>query len=96
MTELTTIDPNNYGAMAKAMGIAGATVGTKTSNNLNRLRIWHSPIMGEEKVGNKLKKVEVKADSYEKAKEIYDEQYHELDWWVDEEYVDDYDIEEIE
>ena len=22
MTELTTIDPNNYGAMAKAMGIA--------------------------------------------------------------------------
>ena len=43
-----------------------------------------------------LKKVEVKADSYEKAKEIYDEQYHELDWWVDEEYVDDYEIEEIE
>ena len=43
-----------------------------------------------------LKKVEVKADSYDEAKEIYDEQYHELDWWVDEEYVDDYDIEEIE
>ena len=43
-----------------------------------------------------IRKVEVKADSYEKAKEIYDEQYHELDWWFDEEYVDDYDIEEIE
>jgi ribosomal protein S20 len=43
-----------------------------------------------------IKKVEVKADSYDEAKEIYDEQYHELDWWVDEEYVDDYDIEEIE
>ena len=43
-----------------------------------------------------LKKVEVKADSYDKAKEIYDEQYHELDWYTDEEYVDDYDIEEIE
>jgi len=43
-----------------------------------------------------LKKVEVKADSYEKAKEIYDEQYHELDWYVDEEFVDDYEIEEIE
>ena len=43
-----------------------------------------------------IRKVEVKADSYEKAKEIYDEQYHDLDWYVDEEYVDDYDIEEIE
>ena len=43
-----------------------------------------------------IRKVEVKADSYEKAKEIYDEQYHDLDWWDDEEYVDDYDIEEIE
>ena len=43
-----------------------------------------------------IKKVEVKADSYDEAKEIYDEQYHELDWWVDEEYVDDYEIEEIE
>jgi len=43
-----------------------------------------------------LNKVQVKADSYDEAKEIYDEQYHELDWYVDEEYVDDYDIEEIE
>ena len=43
-----------------------------------------------------LKKVEVKADSYDKAKEIYDEQYHDLDWYTDEEYVDDYEIEEIE
>jgi hypothetical protein len=51
-------------------------------------------------VSTVIKKVEVKADSYEKAKEIYDEQYHAsapiLDWWVDEEYVDDYEIEEIE
>tara|TARA_R100000734_G_C3232046_1_gene39707 strand:- start:4 stop:174 length:171 start_codon:yes stop_codon:yes gene_type:complete len=43
-----------------------------------------------------IRKVEVKADSYEKAEEIYDEQLHDLDWWVDEEYVDDYEIEEIE
>jgi hypothetical protein len=43
-----------------------------------------------------IKKVEVKADSWDKAQEIYDYQYHELDWYVDEEYVDDYDIEEIE
>ena len=59
MSDLVTINTDNYAVMAKAMGIAGATVGTKTSNNLNRLRIWHSPIMGEEKVGGKLKKVEV-------------------------------------
>ena len=59
MSDLVTISTDNYAVMAKAMGIAGATVGTKTSNNLNRLRIWHSPIMGEEKVGGKLKKVEV-------------------------------------
>ena len=48
-----------------------------------------------------IRKVEVKADSYEKAKEIYDDQYsscpdHDLDWYTDEEYVDDYEIEEIE
>ena len=43
-----------------------------------------------------IKKVEVKADSYDEAKEIYDEQYHELDWYVDEEIFDDYEIEEIE
>ena len=48
MSDLVTINTDNYAVMAKAMGIAGATVGTKTSNNLNRLRIWHSPIMGEE------------------------------------------------
>ena len=42
-----------------------------------------------------IRKVEVEADSYEKAKEIYDEQYFDLDWYTDEEYVDDYDIEEV-
>ena len=43
-----------------------------------------------------IKKVEVKADSYDEAKEIYDEQYHELDWYVDEEIFDDYEIDEVE
>ena len=43
-----------------------------------------------------LKKVEVKADSYDEAKEIYNEQYHELDWYTDAEFVDDYDIDEVE
>ena len=43
-----------------------------------------------------IKKVEVKADSYDEAKEIYDEQYHDLDWYVDEEIFDDYEIDEVE
>ena len=47
-------------------------------------------------VSTVIKKVEVKADSWDKAKEIYEEQYHELDWYVDEEYVDDYEIDEVE
>ena len=42
-----------------------------------------------------INKVEVKADSWDKAQEIYDYQYHDLDWYTDEEYVDDYEIEEI-
>ena len=47
-------------------------------------------------VSTVIKKVEVKADSYDEAKEIYDEQYHELDWYVDEEIFDDYEIDEVE
>ena len=60
MTELITINTDNYGAMAKAMGIAGAsTESMKKSNNLNRLRIWHSPIMGQAEVNGKTKNVEI-------------------------------------
>jgi len=47
-------------------------------------------------VSTVIKKVEVKADSWDKAQEIYEEQYHELDWYVDEEFVDDYEIDEVE
>ena len=55
-----TIDTNNYNAMAKAMGIAGeGTTTPKKSNNLNRLRIWHSPLMGYEEVNGKNKKTEI-------------------------------------
>ena len=55
-----TIDTNNYNAMAKAMGIAGEGSSTpKKSNNLNRLRIWHSPLMGYEEVNGKNKKTEI-------------------------------------
>ena len=59
MTELVTINTENYAAMAKAMGIAGAVPTIKKANNLNRLRIWHSPVMGQAEVNGKTKNVEI-------------------------------------
>ena len=58
MTELTTIDPNNYGAMAKAMGIANEAPAKAKSSSLARLRINHSPIMGTAEVKGKSVNVE--------------------------------------
>ena len=58
MTELTTIDPNNYGAMAKAMGIANEAPAKAKSSSLARLRINHSPIMGTAEVKGKSINVE--------------------------------------
>ena len=58
--ELTTIDTNNYAAMAKAMGIANETSGErKQASTLARLRINHSPIMGEAEVNGKNVNMEV-------------------------------------
>lgn len=57
--ELTTIDTNNYAVMAKAMGIAGEANTQKSSSNLARLRINHSPIMGEAEVNGKKVNMEV-------------------------------------
>ena len=59
MTELTTIDPNNYAAMAKAMGIAHEGTGKTKSSSLARLRINHSPVMGTAEVNGKNVNVEV-------------------------------------
>ena len=59
MTELTTIDPNNYAAMAKAMGIAHEGTGKQKSSSLARLRINHSPVMGTAEVNGKDINVEV-------------------------------------
>ena len=59
MTELTTIDPNNYAAMAKAMGIAHEGTGKAKSSSLARLRINHSPVMGTAEVNGKNVNVEV-------------------------------------
>ena len=58
--ELTTIDTNNYAAMAKAMGIANETAGErKQASTLARLRINHSPVMGEAEVKGKTVNMEV-------------------------------------
>ena len=50
MTQLTTIDTDNFAAMAKAMGIAGEVDTKEKSSTLARLRINHSPIIGSDKV----------------------------------------------
>ena len=58
--ELTTINTDNYSAMAKAMGMAVESASTKKqASTLARLRISHSPIMGEEEINGKIKNVEV-------------------------------------
>ena len=51
MTELTTIDTNNYAEMAKAMGMANEAANTKKQGIfLARLRINHSAILGAESI----------------------------------------------
>ncbi len=59
MTQLTTIDTNNYAAMAKAMGIANEGKTSAKSSSLARMRIHHSPIMGMAEVKGKNVNVEV-------------------------------------
>ena len=56
--EVTTIDTNNYAAMAKAMGM-GDTAGEKKTSALARLRINHTPVMGQAEVKGKQVNVEV-------------------------------------
>lgn len=61
MTEIATIDTNNFAAMAKAMGIAneGGSSSKKSASTLARLRIHHTPIMGEAEVNGKRVNMEV-------------------------------------
>lgn len=59
MSQLTTIDTNNYAAMAKAMGIANEKPSGSSSSSLARLRINHSAIMGPAEVNGKKVNVEV-------------------------------------
>jgi len=59
MTQVTTIDTNNYAAMAQAMGLSAETSNKKKSSTLARLRINHSPLMGEADVNGKKVNMEV-------------------------------------
>lgn len=59
MTQLTTIDTNNYAMMAKAMGIANEAESNSKSSSLARLRISHSPIMGITEMNGKKVNMEV-------------------------------------
>ena len=58
-TEVMQIDVNNYSAMATAMGMNIDSGGDKKANMLARLKIQHSPIMGEKIVDGAAMKVEV-------------------------------------
>ena len=60
MNEMININTDSYADLAKAMGISAETITqTKKSGSINRLRIWHSPIMGQEEIKGKRVNVEV-------------------------------------
>ena len=49
MGQVTTIDTNNYELMAKAMGISNEGA-SGSSSTLPRLRLIHSPILGDDRI----------------------------------------------
>jgi hypothetical protein len=57
MSELTTIDANNYAAMAQMMGVAYDTQERKSS--VSRLRIVKQAVMGDAEVNGKTIKAEI-------------------------------------
>ena len=60
MSNITTIDTNNYAQMAAVMGITSeARNSDKPRSTLSRLRISHTPIMGTEQIKGKKVNVEV-------------------------------------
>lgn len=64
MNEIVTINTENYSVMAKAMGLAGESSDSKSSN-LARLKLQHKNIMGEKEVGDEIEEVvKIKAGSY--------------------------------
>ena len=59
MNDIATIDTNNYAAMAKMMGMQSEGSSQKKSNTLNRLRLWHQPVMGQTEIKGRMTNVEV-------------------------------------
>ena len=59
MNEIANIRTDSYEDLARAMGIATEKPAVKKSGTLNRLRIWHSPVMGQANINGKLTNVEV-------------------------------------
>ena len=60
MNQVTTIDTNNFAAMSQAMGMAAdAPKQSNKASTLARLRIHHTPIMGQQEINGKMKNVEV-------------------------------------
>lgn len=58
MSELMTINTDDYGTMAKLTGIVDDGQTSKKTDSLNRLRIWHQPVMGQAEVNGRLTNVE--------------------------------------
>lgn len=59
MNDVATIDTNNYSAMAKMMGMQSEGSAPKKANTLNRLRLWHQPVMGQTEIKGRMTNVEV-------------------------------------
>jgi hypothetical protein len=60
MNQVATFNTENFAEMAKAMGMSSdAPKSQSKSSTLARLRIHHSPIMGEQEVNGKKVKLEV-------------------------------------
>jgi len=60
MNQVTAIDTNNFAVMAQAMGMnAESSQNTSKASTLARLRIHHTPIMGQQEIKGKMKNVEV-------------------------------------
>ena len=58
MSELINVNAGNFAALAKLTGIADDGKTSKKTNTLNRLRIWHQPVMGQAEVNGRLTNVE--------------------------------------
>ena len=59
MNEIITINTDNHAAMVKMLGMTDDAKLKKKTSVLNRLRLWHYPIMGQAEVNGKMTNVEV-------------------------------------